>query len=68
MHVEGAEELGLSGDEYVFDIIHAVYDGLTSELLHLDVVELSKVTEPLYQLRRDAPVKLKHKECEIRIS
>lgn len=59
VHVEGAEELGLSGDGYVFDIINAVYDGLTSELLHLDVVELSEVTEPLDQLRRDAAIELK---------
>ncbi len=59
VHVEGTEELGLSGDGYVFHIINAIYDGLTSELLHLDVVELSEVTEPLDQLWRDAAIELK---------
>ncbi len=58
MHVEDTEELGLSGDGHVFHIINAVDDGLASELLHLDVVELSEVTEPLDQLWRDAAVEL----------
>lgn len=59
MHVEGTEQLWLSGDGYVFHIVNAIYDGLTSKLLHLDVVELSEVTEPLDQLGRDAAIELK---------
>lgn len=65
VHVEGTEELRLSADGYVLRILNPVDDGLTCKLLHLDVVKLPEITEPLDQLRRDAAVKLEIKHTTV---
>lgn len=61
VHVQRPEQLWVPANCYVFDITDAVNDGLPGKLLHLDVVELPEVTEPLDQLRGDAAVELKIK-------
>lgn len=58
VHVECPEQLWVSAHCDVFDIADAIHDSLTGKLLHLDVIELPEVTEPLDQLRRDAAVEL----------
>lgn len=62
MHVEGSEELGVAAHAQVLDAGGAVVDGLPGEFLHLDVVELPEVAEPLDELRGDAAVKLQEKK------
>lgn len=59
VHVQCPEQLWVPANCNVFDIIDAVNNGLAGKLLHLDVVELSEVTEPLDQLGGDAAVELK---------
>ncbi|TNN29439.1 hypothetical protein EYF80_060412 [Liparis tanakae] len=49
--LDGPEQLGVPGHRHVFDIADALNDGLAGKLLHLDVVELPEVAEPLDQLR-----------------
>lgn len=58
MHVEHSVEFRVAGHAEIIGGRYSVVYGLPSEFLHLDVVELSEVTEPLDQLRRDAPGKL----------
>ena len=58
VHVQCPEQLWVPANCNVFDIADAVNDGLAGELLHLDVVELPEVTEPLDQLGGDAAVEL----------
>lgn len=58
VHVQCPEELRVPANWDVFDVGDAVNDGLAGKLLHLDVVELPEVTEPLDQLRGDAAIKL----------
>lgn len=58
VHVQRPEEFWVPADRDVFDIGDAVNDGLAGELLHLNVIELPEVTEPLDQLRGDATVEL----------
>ena len=61
VHVQRPEQLRVPANRHVFDITDAVDDGLAGKLLHLDVVELPEVTEPLDQLRGDAAVELEMK-------
>lgn len=61
VHVQRPEELRVPADCDVFDIGDAVNDGLAGELLHLNVIKLPEVTEPLDQLRGDAAVELEKK-------
>lgn len=63
MHVEGSEELAVSADAQLLCSGDSVIDGLPGKLLHLNVVELPEVAEPLYQLGSYAAVKL---ESEMR--
>lgn len=58
MHVQGSKQLRVPADGHVFDVTDAIDDGLAGKLLHLDVVELPEVTEPLDELRGDATVEL----------
>ena len=58
MHVEGSEQLRVSADGHVFHIPDPVHYGLAGKLLHLDVVKLPEVTEPLDELRGDAAIEL----------
>ena len=58
MHVEGSEELAVAADAQLLASGDSVVDGLAGELLHLDVVELPEVAEPLDQLGGDAAVEL----------
>lgn len=58
MHVEGSEELAVSADAQLLCSGDSVIDGLPGKLLHLNVVELPEVAEPLYQLGGYAAVKL----------
>lgn len=65
VHVEGPEQLTVAADAELVRTGHPVVDGLPGELLHLDVVELPEVTEPLDQLRRDAAVELYIREVHL---
>ena len=47
VHVENSEEFHVPDDQEVFALVHAVADGLPGKLLHLDIVELTEVAEPL---------------------
>ena len=47
MHVESTEQLHVSDDQKVFTLVHSVAHGLSGKLLHLNVVELTEVAEPL---------------------
>ena len=58
VHVQSPEQLRVPANCHVFDVTDAIDDGLAGKLLHLDVVELPEVTEPLDQLRGDAAVEL----------
>ena len=58
VHVQRPEQLRVPADRHVFDVTDAVHDGLPGELLHLDVVELPEVAEPLDQLGGDAAIEL----------
>ena len=58
MHVEGSEELAVAADAQLLASGDSVVDGLAGELLHLDVVELPEVAEPLDQLGGYAAVEL----------
>ena len=62
VHVERPEELGLAAHRQLLHAGHALVDGLPGELLHLDVVELPEVAEPLDQLRGDAAVELQENQ------
>lgn len=62
MHVKSAEKLTVPAHAQLFYPCHAVVDELPSEFLHLDVVELTEVAEPLDQLRCDAAVELWERE------
>lgn len=58
VHVERPEEFCIPAHRQLLGCCHPLVDGLPGKLLHLDVVELPKVAEPLDQLWGDAPVKL----------
>jgi len=58
VHVQCPEELWVPANRNVFDVADSVNNGLAGKLLHLDVVELPEVTEPLDQLRCDAAIEL----------
>lgn len=58
VHVERPEELGVAAHHQLLRGGHALVDGLPGELLHLDVVELPEVAEPLDQLGGDAAIEL----------
>lgn len=62
VHVEGSEELAVPADAQLLSTSDAVVDGLPGEFLHLDVVELPEVAEPLDQLGGYAPIKLDVRE------
>lgn len=64
MHVKSPEKLTVPAHAHLFYPCHAVVDGLPSEFLHLDVVELTEVAEPLDQLRCDAAVELWERKRE----
>jgi hypothetical protein len=61
VHVEGSVELAVTADAHLLHPGDTVVDGLPGKLLHLDVVELSEVTEPLDELGRDATVELQER-------
>ena len=61
MCIQCSEELGVPVYCDVPHEGHPVHHGLPRKLLHLDVVELAEVTEPLYQLRCDAPGELRRR-------
>lgn len=58
VHVECSEKLTVSCNGQCFHIVHTINNGLPCKLFHLDVVELSEVTEPLDQLRCYTAVEL----------
>lgn len=58
MHVEGSEELRVSPHCYIPHTVNPFHSGLTGKLLHLNIVELSEVTEPFNQLGHDAASEL----------
>lgn len=58
VHVERPEEFGVAAHRQLLDSSHTLIDSLPGVLLHLDVVELSEIAEPLDQLGRDAAVEL----------
>lgn len=58
VHVQGPVQLAVSGDGQLFRTGDPVVDGLTCVLLHLNVVKLTEIAEPLDELRGDASVEL----------
>lgn len=62
MHVEGSVQLAVSGDGQLFCAGDPVIDGLTRVLLHLNVVKLAEIAEPLDELGGDASVELHIRE------
>lgn len=58
MHVEGTEKLRVPGDLEGASIHNALHQGLPGKLLHLDVVKLAEVAEPLDELGGDAAAEL----------
>jgi len=64
VHVEHPEEIGVAAHHQLVGGGHALVDALPGELLHLDVVELPEVAEPLDQLGGDAAVKLRGSQEE----
>ena len=58
MHVEGPEELAVAADTQLLASGETVVDCLAGEFLHLNVVELPEVAEPLDQLGGDAAIEL----------
>ena len=58
MHVEHPEEFGVAAHCQLICGSHTLIDRLPGELLHLDVVELPEVAEPLDQLGGDAAIEL----------
>ena len=59
VHVERPEELGVTAHRQLVCRGHPLVDRLPGELLHLNVVELPEVAEPLDQLGGDASIELK---------
>lgn len=58
MGAEGTEQLWVPGDGQVFHVVDSIHDGLPGGLLHLNVVELTKVAEPLDELGSNAAIEL----------
>lgn len=58
MHVEGTEELRVPGDLESASVHNTLQQGLPGKLLHLDVVKLTEVAEPLDELGGDAAAEL----------
>ena len=58
VHVESSEQLTVPRDGQSFHLVHSIHNGLASKLLHLDVVELPEVTEPLDQLGGNTAIEL----------
>lgn len=51
MKIEHSEKLAISGHLQLLDVDHPVTESLSSELLHLYVIKLTEVAEPLDELR-----------------
>lgn len=64
VHVEGSVQLAVSGDGQLFCAGDPVIDGLTRVLLHLNVVKLAEIAEPLDELGGDASVELLNLKVE----
>lgn len=58
MEIEGTVELRIPGHLEIFGGLDIVADRLAGKLLHLDVVELAEVAEPLDDLRCVVTVEL----------
>lgn len=58
MHVQGPVQLTVSGYRQLLSARDPVVDGLPRILLHLNVVKLTEIAEPLDELRGNASVEL----------
>lgn len=58
VHVEGSVQLTVSGDGQLFGAGDPIVDGLTRILLHLNIVKLTEIAEPLDELGGNASVEL----------
>lgn len=58
VHIEGSVQLTVSSDGQLFCAGDPVIDGLTSVLLHLNIVKLTEIAEPLDELGGNASVEL----------
>lgn len=59
MRAESPEKFRLSPHSETLHIGHAVHECMSSKLLHLDVVKLAEVAEPLDELGGDAACELR---------
>lgn len=64
VHVEGTEELRVPGDLESASVHNTLQQGLPGKFLHLDVVKLTEVAEPLDELGGDAAAELAGGEPE----
>lgn len=58
VHVEGSVQLTIPGDGQLFCAGNSIIDGLTRILLHLNIVKLTEIAEPLDELGGNASVEL----------
>lgn len=59
VHVQSSEKFWFSPHSQAPHVGHSLYKGITGKLLHLDVVKLPEVAEPLDELRGDAARELR---------
>lgn len=64
VHVESSEQFWFSSHSQTSHVGHSFYESVSGKLLHLDVVKLPEVTEPLDELRGDAARELKKQVSE----
>ena len=62
MHVESSEKFRFSPHSQTPHGRCSFHDGVAGKLLHLDVIKLPEVTEPLDELRGDAARELRRKQ------
>lgn len=58
MHIESSKKFRVTENHQHFGIGDSIGNRLPGKLLHLDVIELAKVAEPLDHLGGDAAVEL----------
>lgn len=59
VHAESSEKFWFSTHSETPHVAHSVCESMAGKLLHLDVVKLPEVTEPLNELRGDAACELR---------
>lgn len=62
VHVESSEQFWFSPHSQTPHVGHSFCESVSGKLLHLDVVKLPEVTEPLDELRGDTASELRTKQ------